>query len=138
MNKQANNNRDLYNGLVFLIACGLGILSIFGKIIALFDQIVRQRKLDSKVDFKIPWSKWIAKVHFENSWSEQIVKFILKIRSAKFRGVVVHIFLNRQNAQKLPPYFVQIFSKKVLDFLWQSAIMNTVNREYQLTTYLEK
>ena len=35
MNKNANNNRDLYNGVVFLIACGLGILSIFGKIIAL-------------------------------------------------------------------------------------------------------
>lgn len=36
MNKQANNNRDLYNGVVFLIACGLGALSILGKIIALF------------------------------------------------------------------------------------------------------
>ena len=48
MNKNANNNRDLYNGVVFLIACGLGILSILGEIIALFDQIVRQRKLDSE------------------------------------------------------------------------------------------
>ena len=36
MNRQANNNRDLYNGVVFLIACGLGILSILGEIIALF------------------------------------------------------------------------------------------------------
>ena len=45
MNKQANNNRDLYNGVVFLIACGLGALSILGKIIALF-------WLDSKVHFE--------------------------------------------------------------------------------------
>lgn len=45
MNKNANNNRDLYNGVVFLIACGLGILSILGEIIALFDQIA---KLDSE------------------------------------------------------------------------------------------
>jgi hypothetical protein len=36
MNKNANNNRDLYNGVVILIGCGLGILSILGKIIALF------------------------------------------------------------------------------------------------------
>ena len=36
MNKNANNNRDLYNGVVFLIGCGLAVLSILGKIIALF------------------------------------------------------------------------------------------------------
>ena len=36
MNKNANNNRDLYNGLVFLIGCVLAVLSILGEIIALF------------------------------------------------------------------------------------------------------
>ena len=60
MNKNANNNRDLYNGVIFLIACGLGILSILGKIIALF-------WLDSESSF---WKfiVWIdSKVHFQNS-----------------------------------------------------------------------
>ena len=36
MNKNANNNRDLYNGVVILIGCVWGALSILGKIIALF------------------------------------------------------------------------------------------------------
>lgn len=36
MNKNANNNRDLYNAVVFLIGCGLAVLSILGEIIALF------------------------------------------------------------------------------------------------------
>ena len=36
MNKQANNNRDLYNAVVILIGSILGILSILGEIIALF------------------------------------------------------------------------------------------------------
>ncbi len=37
MNKNANNNRDLYNAVVILIGCGLAVLSILGEIIALFD-----------------------------------------------------------------------------------------------------
>ena len=36
MNKNANNNRDLYNGVVLLIGGVLAILSILGEIIALF------------------------------------------------------------------------------------------------------
>ena len=36
MNKNTNNNRDLYNAVVFLIGSILGILSILGEIIALF------------------------------------------------------------------------------------------------------
>ena len=57
MNKNANNNRDLYNGVVFLIACGLGILSIFGKIIALL-------WLDSKSSF---W-KFVEWIDSESSF----------------------------------------------------------------------
>ena len=37
MNKNANNNRDLYNGVVLLIGGVLAILSILGEIITLFD-----------------------------------------------------------------------------------------------------
>lgn len=36
MNKNANNNRDLYNGFILLMAIALGTLSFLGKIIALF------------------------------------------------------------------------------------------------------
>ena len=100
MNKNANNNRDLYNGVVFLIACGLGALSILGKIIALL-------WLDSESWFQ-NFVEWIDS---ESSFSK-FVEWNAEGQSSTFFSIV-------KMHKTMPPILCRFFQKSS----WLSAVV---------------